>query len=192
MQKMTIGVTGNIAVEITGETPQEIIKQAAFWNGLPTECATCKSSLIFFHKTPKKDGKTVNYYGLRCTGPEPHCINFGITTDSNTMFYDPRKGWQRFGVADYGDSDSTGGQDRGPYTREHPSISRPAAAPHPNAPGSDRGSYIEDIKRLALRCSELGINHGVTLESLGGFQGGQLKNIVVMLQNKIANATREA
>lgn len=83
--KMTIASVGGSAIEITGDTPNEIIKSAAFWNSLPVRCPICGNPLNFdYRKAQDKH----DYYILVCEGEPQHQTNLGIKQDGkDTLYY---------------------------------------------------------------------------------------------------------
>lgn len=60
---------GNKMLTLEGEgSGQQIVKNMAFWSQIPEVCHACKSTNISLqHRRAKtKEGKPVDYYGLRC------------------------------------------------------------------------------------------------------------------------------
>jgi hypothetical protein len=83
MQKIIIGIAPNMTIEVSDESMQKVVKQAAFWGDLPSECPICKSGIRFFHRTPQDN----EYYGLTCFGTPSHESNFGQYKKTELGFY---------------------------------------------------------------------------------------------------------
>lgn len=93
--KLELSPTVTIEVEAPeGSTVMEsqktLIENLSFWQLLPSECPMpgCGAALVFFARHPQ----TYHYYGLRCTGPKTHEINFSERKDKTT-FYIKDGGW---------------------------------------------------------------------------------------------------
>jgi len=104
----------NVTVTVTAETEKEVIKKASFFTELPTKCPLCDSPVHFNFRNPKD----FNYYGLRCTGPNPHECNFGAHKEGDTLFYKGKDSWgdEYRGSGDGGG----GGQDPAPESSGSP------------------------------------------------------------------------
>lgn len=106
---MPFGATIQISptVTITVETPggahpddaqKNIIEACAFWQGIPSVCGMpgCGATLEFFTRHPQN----FHYYGVRCTGPKTHELNFSERKD-HTSLYIKEDGWRdAFGGGD--------------------------------------------------------------------------------------------
>lgn len=84
MQKLTIKVDDNSAVELSGDSVKDIIEQASFWSSLPRVCPICKSQLQFSYRQTK-DGDS--YWGQVCQGQPKHEANFGVYKNSERGLY---------------------------------------------------------------------------------------------------------
>lgn len=102
---MPYGATIQISpsVTITIETPggahpddaqKNIIEAAAFWQNIPTICGMpgCGATLQFFTRHPQN----YHYYGVKCTGPKTHELNFSERKD-HTSLYIKDDGWRDAG-----------------------------------------------------------------------------------------------
>lgn len=78
--KATLEING-ITLEITGDSPKELIPAFAFWQSLPSSCPMCGSDLQFTYRTPQD----YTYYGLICANL--HACNFGQSKDTKSLFY---------------------------------------------------------------------------------------------------------
>lgn len=74
---------GKMVVEVEGETQQEVLAQAAFFADLPSECPCCSHPLRPFLRRPQG----FEFYGLVCSGPQPHESNFGVRRDGSGLYY---------------------------------------------------------------------------------------------------------
>lgn len=79
----------NVTVTVAAETVKEVIQQASFFTELPTKCPLCDSPVHFNFRNPGN----FNYYGLRCTGTNPHECNFGAHKEGGTLFYKGKDSW---------------------------------------------------------------------------------------------------
>lgn len=66
-----------------------LIKDAAFFSELPSQCPLCQSTVHFTHRTAQE----FDYYGLRCTGNTPHETTFGEYKDSTRGFFYKSGSW---------------------------------------------------------------------------------------------------
>jgi hypothetical protein len=80
-------------IKIQGDNAKDVIKQAAFFEELPTGCPECGANVRFTYRVP--DGN--EFYGLICEGKVSHETTFGIYKDSKRgLFYKPNVRWQHF------------------------------------------------------------------------------------------------
>lgn len=174
MQKLLLKLSDRMSIEIEAETSQDVIRTAAFWQSIPTQCAVCQATLVFDYQTPQ----TYKYYKLKCTGPTPHTVNLSERTDHSGMYFDNRKTWDTW---------------RAGQTEEQARdiLTPPAtlASPHPNAPDGERGRLINNVKRLFDDCRDRNVDgYGkVKLELLGKFSDQQLKAAADYLQGLLNN-----
>lgn len=119
--KISIAAATGATVEITGETAQKIIQQAAFWQAIPRQCPLCAASLAFTFRQPQEDP----YYGLICAGSPAHEMNFGVhkANRGGGLYYDEKK-WKLAYGARRGESD--------PEETGQPDAASPQPTPAPS------------------------------------------------------------
>lgn len=86
---------GALDVEVTGESPHEVIEQFSFFGALPAKCPVegCGHALQLTYKVVGE--KRYKYYGMKCSNTPAHECNFGQRTDDHSLYY---KGADSFGL----------------------------------------------------------------------------------------------
>ena len=122
------------------EGQKHLIETLSFWQQLPSSCPMpgCGTALVFFARHPK----SFHYYGLKCTGPKTHEMNFGERKDGTTL-YVKDDGW--------GDAYSGGEESAsGPAPAQAASAPAPATAAQPVSPtGGIQQATVVDLMRTA-------------------------------------------
>jgi len=80
---------GSYTVEISGETPNEVLAQAELFSALPATCPLCGAAVHFTHRTPQK----YEYFGLACDGSPAHESTFGERIEGSTLYYKGAQSW---------------------------------------------------------------------------------------------------
>lgn len=173
MQKLIIALSTGARIEIEGDTPQDIIRQAAFWQSLPTNCKVCNADLVFDYATPK----TFKYYKLKCTGSTPHTVNLSEKTADHSMYFDRSKPWEvwRAGATEDDAADRNQAAD---------------LPEHPNAPGSPKGELIARVQRLVDSANAGGYALRIDVSNLGAKTGAQLEAIEKHIQKAMTPERR--
>lgn len=165
METLSIKLSPNMRIDISGDKSQDIIRTAAFWQSIPTTCPVCNAGLVFDYQTPK----TYKYYKLKCTGPTPHTSNLSERMEGGGMYYDNRKEWQVWRV---GVSEADGLE-----------LGRTDAMQTPqNAPGTERGDMIAEILRLVKLRQDEGKQVNLKLDDLGTRQTEGLAAMIRYLE----------
>lgn len=166
MQKVIIGVAPNITVEISEDSVQKVVKQAAFWGQLPSTCPVCQTPLVFFHRTPQDN----EYYGLACTGTPIHESNFGQYKKTELGFY--YKGdWQEAYAAYQNEARGQGDDERPTYGSRNPEDApaqtyAPAAANDPVARSLGDMITAKQLGMIRAIAREANINENAECSSL--------------------------
>ena len=79
----TIKLTERITIQVTGNTPKEIIQGASFWlNDYPKACGNCKSADI----VPKhRFNKPYHFYEVQCRACH-HSVKISEAKETNEFF----------------------------------------------------------------------------------------------------------
>lgn len=80
--KLILNADGTWSAECEGDTQQELIKQAAFWHGLPTVCPVDGSAVRFGYR----EGDDIPFYSLLSTGERVYEFPLGQGTGDRGMF----------------------------------------------------------------------------------------------------------
>ena len=81
---------GTQVIEVSADSVKAVIQESAFFQSLPEKCPECGAPLKFTHRTPQD----YEYFGMECTGPDKHAVNFGQSKDMKTLYVDYSKPWQ--------------------------------------------------------------------------------------------------
>src|ERR671939_467544 len=83
---------------ITGDKPQDLWEQAAFFHSLPSVCPVegCGAELLITCRHPTQK---ITYYGLLCKGTPAHECNLSEHADHSGMFYRGNVGKNAFKLA---------------------------------------------------------------------------------------------
>lgn len=84
--ELDLGTIGRVRVR--GNTPQEVIEGATFWQALPTQCPICQAELQIVHqrvvsKREETRGDSFDYYRLVCLGTPRHSNTLGQYKEKN-------------------------------------------------------------------------------------------------------------
>jgi hypothetical protein len=76
-----------VRIEIEEDTPQDLIRQIAFWQSLPSKCPRCGHNLRF-HFRRAGDKQQYKFYELLCTNPDEwHKASIHEHADNSGMFW---------------------------------------------------------------------------------------------------------
>lgn len=121
-----------VTVDVPGgahpdDAQKNIIESCAFWQGIPTICGMpgCGAPLVFFTRHPQN----YHYYGVKCTGPKTHELNFSERKD-HTSLYIKDDGWR----------DAFGGSEQPDEPASAPNSAAPAQAASPAGDKVDAGT----------------------------------------------------
>lgn len=111
-----------VEIQVEAGDPEELLRQLALFSDCPQECPVCGAEVRFTHRRPQQ----FEYFGLRCTGSEPHETTFGKYRDGG-LYY--KGDWIRLGSG--GQDPSSGGGSREPEPRRPAARQESAPAPRP-------------------------------------------------------------
>lgn len=174
MQTLKFQLPNGTVVEISGDHETDIIKQAAFWSDLPTECPVCKSGLRFGYSTPK----TFRYFQLICLGNADgvrHSVNLGEKQGSHDLYFDREKNWVKYI----------------PGTPGEPLTALPPAAGSGNAAAGDAGPrnvVLGKVKNLIDLAKANSIQPAIDYADLARLSTDELKRHGVSIADTLQSA----
>lgn len=188
MQKLTI-TAPTFTVELTADNERDLIKQAAFWQSIPSKCPVCQKPVVFEYTTPQ----TYKYYKLKCTGDPSHSTNFGVKKEGSDLYYDAGKRWEVFLPGREGDRQDTpeqtpannAGSGANAGGNAPIGVTGPAAEAYgPNAPIGVRKNVLT---KLIRDCKDAGLRTGLIQGDVGGLDDAGVNEWTEKLSTQLKN-----